>query len=493
VAVGVLAAWGTGLAVLAGRESSRTAVDTLAESAMRIAPIANYFAVRDGRAQVGFSSFTTDTITDGLQFAEYVVRGVADNRAVEQLTVRASRRLVLRHIMLVNAAGRTEVTVGDSTIVVARGGSEQRVSFRAPLLVPALVPLAVALGPSTPRIGDTHAFDVFDPATLGVRRMTVAVRAESSWVVVDSASWDAGARRWRGAHADTVHAWNIQDEAAPSWTAWVDEQGQLVAGTLPGGHTLVRTAYELAFENWRQAVREPEAHATASSDREPAGVPVLDSAWIVVRGLTLSALDASSGWQQVRGDTLIVAASSPGPVVDYWLPPDRRFRAEHVRDLQRQPWIEADAPAIAAHAQRLRARDSDPVRVTQRLARWIVDSVRLEPSLAPPSALATLRSRSGDANHRLHLLVALARAAGIPARPVSGLVLTGNTPAVQSWAEVWLKGAWVAVDPVAGDLAGTAALVRLITGPVAATDELTRLVSRARITVIRSVSRSSPS
>jgi transglutaminase-like putative cysteine protease len=61
------------------------------------------------------------------------------------------------------------------------------------------------------------------------------------------------------------------------------------------------------------------------------------------------------------------------------------------------------------------------------------------------------------------LFVALARAAGLPARPVAGLLLRDGRFYYHAWAEVYL-GDWVPVDPMLGDLPASADRVRLTTG-----------------------------
>jgi len=63
-------------------------------------------------------------------------------------------------------------------------------------------------------------------------------------------------------------------------------------------------------------------------------------------------------------------------------------------------------------------------------------------------ALTSLKSRTGNCQTHARLYTALARAAGIPTRFVSGLVhLDGKGFLYHSWAESLLNGRWVAVDP----------------------------------------------
>ena len=499
VAVAVLAAWGGGMAVFVRREVTRPARERLAAASVRVAPVSSWLAVSRDGVPVGFASYTTDTVPDGLQFTEYVVRDeqAADSvrRDVRQVVVRASRAIGLREVLVGrNGPVGAARVVDDSTVAVyvtRRGGVDTtRQRYAPPLLVPALVPLAIALG-EAPGVGDRHAYDVFDPATLTVRRLAATVRAESAWVVVDSAGYDATSRRWAGVHADTVRAWHVVEEGAGGLDVWVDALGQPVAATADGA-SLRRTAYEVAFENWRASSRA--GAGAAADDALPSLTPrLLDdrrarlmSLALLARGLPLGRLPVASEWQAVAGDTIRLSAPRrSGRPNGYWLPPHRDFRAVFGRQLQVEPGIEVDEPAVVAAARRLRGRQNDPVSFATVLTRWLADSVRLETTPSPPSALATLRSRAGDVDHHVHLFIALARAAGLPARPVRGLLRHRETWLSHAWAEAYLGGQWLPLDPTTGQFPADAAHLRLMVGNTAARPELDRLVRRASITLLR--------
>lgn len=75
----------------------------------------------------------------------------------------------------------------------------------------------------------------------------------------------------------------------------------------------------------------------------------------------------------------------------------------------------------------------------------------ITPSLdpAPPKLLDLLQRKSGDCKAYAMLVIALARASGLPAREISGLVYLGDAEQAfggHAWAEVAIDGAWVPVD-----------------------------------------------
>lgn len=506
-AIGILAAWGVGIAAFAQRELSRSPREKLAEAAARVAPGATYFAVeRDGR-HIGFASSTIDTIPAGLQVTDYLVADLplrgALQRTTAQSVVRLSRGLALRDFavtfgsdsLAVRMTGRT---VGDTLleyVVDAPGASRDtsRVQLTAPLLLPTLVPLAVALG-APPEAGDRHSVQTFDPTTMGPRALPVAVRAESVFVVVDSAAFDSNTRRWLGAHADTVRGFHLVATDSSAFDTWVDELGRMIAVKAPGGLTMRRTAYEVAFENWRTAsplrtrARRDELTVVAALESgRRVGEPAIDTLRVRLRGLGPSRLAAHGGSQAVNGDTVTVIRDDTRALLpSFPLPPSVAARARFARELRPEPMLEVEHPAIVALAKRLRKRDSQPDVVARRIMAWVHESLAKEPAVAVPSAVGTLRSRHGDAAEHAQLFVALARAAGIPARTVSGLVVTGDAHYHHAWAEVMLQH-WVGVDPTFGQFPADASHLRLMIGALPLQDELARLAGRLHVDVLTRV------
>jgi transglutaminase-like putative cysteine protease len=82
-------------------------------------------------------------------------------------------------------------------------------------------------------------------------------------------------------------------------------------------------------------------------------------------------------------------------------------------------------------------------------------------------ALLTLTNRGGSERGKTALLIALLRAAGIPARPALGLELGGGAPRETVWAEAW-AGGWVPLSPKGAFFASRPAnLLVLRTGSLA--------------------------
>lgn len=106
---------------------------------------------------------------------------------------------------------------------------------------------------------------------------------------------------------------------------------------------------------------------------------------------------------------------------------------------------------------------SDPLTTLRRLVAGIRDRFEVTPpSPRPPAELEqVLADRRGGTRDLTHLVLALARRAGIPCRYMSGYVHRGAADepslesAIEAWAEAYLPAlGWVGFDPATGEPTG---------------------------------------
>ena len=125
--------------------------------------------------------------------------------------------------------------------------------------------------------------------------------------------------------------------------------------------------------------------------------------------------------------------------------------AEVAKYVKATPLCQADDAELMFEAGKLKKGAKDSRRVATSICRWVYRYLGKESGkTAQASAKAAYLEKKGDCTEHAALFVAVARAAGLPARNAGGLVyIAGNGQGLfgfHAWAEVWL-GKWVPVDP----------------------------------------------
>jgi hypothetical protein len=267
VAIGIVFAWVIGIAAFTRREHSRNESERLAESALRVSPGATHFAVLTDGKHVGYASTTVDTLPSRIQITDYLVSDVQSGDSLRRHTVRnrvrLTRGLELREFTVQQTTDSTPLlirgrllndTLLDFIKRVASGSRGRTIDslrhvVRAQVTAVPLIPVVTMLGGEA-RVGRSSVLETFDPATGALQPATIRLAAESLFVVPDSAVYDGSSAKWRSVHNDSVRAWRL--EGVPG-ALWVDGLGHVVRHERPDGVVLQRTAYELAFNNWRAA------------------------------------------------------------------------------------------------------------------------------------------------------------------------------------------------------------------------------------------------
>ncbi len=143
------------------------------------------------------------------------------------------------------------------------------------------------------------------------------------------------------------------------------------------------------------------------------------------------------------------------------------MQAEQVAALREDAAHPVDAPRVGkllGEAVPPRTNRRDTVR---KLAEYVRDYLRDDRSAEPLDLREVIDRRRGDCTEHAALFVTLSRAAGIPAREVSGLLWVRELGAFggHAWAEVALGGEWVPVDPTWGQVPADPLHIRLAETP----------------------------
>ncbi len=169
----------------------------------------------------------------------------------------------------------------------------------------------------------------------------------------------------------------------------------------------------------------------------------------------------------------------------------RKNRAEKIARVNRpasaarfgefmKPTFEAqsDDPAITAKAAEITGAETDMYRAAVKINRWVFANVKKK-YIDTFSGVATLKSLEGECQSHTNLFAALAKAAGIPARTVSGIVYAADYKGFlyHAWPEVW-AGEWVAMDPTFGQDIADATHIKLTEGDLSVQLQLFEFIGK---------------
>lgn len=342
-------------------------------------------------------------------------------------TIEVEQTINGRHARL---AGKV-VTDGLLLTQVVQGKASKRLlKFKGPLLAGPLLNLYPLL--KGPLAGTVYRVQVFDPEEIRIKPVSITVVGEQ-------------------ATPDGQPAIKLRNDLYPfvENEIWVDSQGNTLLESVRDGLVLTRAEQpeRLAAVVSGMALSKKDLIYDLSQVRAEPGLKIemtrLTGLAVAIDGYGLQLPLVADGWQwsERNGERLVIrtGALRPGGIGT-----GAPLESSYLASLE---GIEAASPAIIAQARQILEGKSGVVAQAQALSSWtaqyLADTVD-----DSGSALVALEKKSGNCQSHAKLYTALARASGIPTRFVSGLVSRdGQAFLFHSWAESWLDGRWVAVDP----------------------------------------------
>jgi transglutaminase-like putative cysteine protease len=328
---------------------------------------------------------------------------------------------------------------------------------------------------------------VFDPATLSNAPMAVTVgRRENVGVDVPLALSIGRNRTVPGTGSRAIPAFRVEMAfAGIRTTSWITDTGEVVREESPLGLIAVREAPERAramavVRRGRTDLIEAAAVTPIMTGRidDPRSVRRLR---MRIEGADISSPEMQGVGQSVTGDVIEIRdaqALRAGPA-------DR----DTAQFLRPQPFIESDDPEIQKEAALAIAGAADARDKAERLTRYVNALLEKKPTVSLPSARDVLRTKVGDCNEHTALYVAMARAAGIPARIAVGLTFVRGAFYYHAWPEVYIdegrgRGLWLPVDPTLNQFPADATHLRLARGGLDRQAAILPLIGRIEITVL---------
>jgi hypothetical protein len=340
--------------------------------------------------------------------------------------------------------------------------TRELVLTQAPYLLAALKPYVVTQQLET---GKKFLFSTFDPSTLSQQVTTVVIE---------------GRERIRVGERTEAAIKLRQSFRGISIISWVDGQGRTLKEESPAGLSLVREEPQEARKLPGRAVSLDIVAQTAipvsPAISNPQSKEVIR---LKLGGVDLAGFPLDGGRQRLQGDHLEVRRETLNGMSQKIPVKDSRWAAH----LQPTPFLQADHPSIRTLAATIVGSETDAHKAAVKLKDWVYREISKEPTVSIPNALEVLQVRKGDCNEHTVLFNALARAAGIPAKTVVGVVYLRGAFYYHAWSEIWVGG-WVSLDSVLNQFPADVTHIKFLEGEIDRQIDLLQLIGNLKIEVL---------
>ena len=420
----------------------------------------DWFSLRLNGQSAGFSRQREERLPDGA-VATSVFQRLVIRRGAEPVTMEIESRIeetaqgAIRGYRLVQRmAAADEVTEG-----VLRGDRMEITSRNAGSPRKTEIPFdPAAVGPhrlermmreGLHRSGDTLSATTFFPEKASCGKAAAVLGSE------EDVEFPGGPRRLvrRTTRIDILPGIEILE--------WIDGAGEIWKTTLPLPGMSIETYRCAAEEILREKQASPPEIFFASSirpdrpPRNPSSAPALTYRFTLKQGTFrdrgIDGVFRGTGQEVLREESpasRVVRISKVLPKIPVTRPvaPPRGEEGSAAPGV----YIQSDDPLVQRLAREAAGEGTDAFATALRLERWVREHVNFKDlKTAFASAREVAERLEGDCTEHGVLLAALARASGIPARVVSGLVWYEGAFVGHLWTEVYIDR-WVPLDGTRG-------------------------------------------
>jgi hypothetical protein len=433
---------------------------TAPEYALTNLPFDEYWtAIVFNGEKIGFTHFKIESAGEGefliqstaaLNFhfltVDKVVKLFSEDRVGPDLTLRKFRYDYNLDGNALALEGAVDDGHLDVTITTRAGTERQRIALDNGVFPASVINLYPVLNGLAP--GLRYEFPVYDGESQRLARVTQEITGYETSDLFTGPAYKLRTRL----HGNEVTTW-INTRGEP--VLEISMGGIFIAG-LESGDWAERSL-ALAALNKNSSLLDFSKVAGDRPISAPRQTKLLE---IALRGLDGYPLPAEPPRQICRVDgaeTVCVIRSGAGPVPagngtpDAYLKPSIPIPAGH--------------PALARLARKIAGTAADPIGQIQSLLRWMQDNLKRE-AVDVFTALDVLEQKKAECQGHSYLYAGLARSLGIPTRLANGLVYSREHGGFlyHAWAESWVDGGWIAVDPTFGQLEADATHIKIIEG-----------------------------
>ncbi len=313
--------------------------------------------------------------------------------------------------------------------------------------------------------GDTLAYHIFDPATLGTEEVTVTVIGKEK---IDVSGVEYTATKL------------ALDFKGAKQYAWIGEEGEVLKEEGVLGIRLVKTSrIDALFGVPVESSDDLTAMAAVPSNVTFEDPMALSRLKVKISGVETDPETLSGGRQVLRGNVLLVEKETVADLPEKDADPAQK-PSEY---LGASPFIQTDNEKIRKLAAGIVSPDDPPLAKAEKLVDWIHKNIEKRPVLSMPDAISTLEHRMGDCNEHAVLLAAMARSVGLPTAIEAGLVYMKDRFYYHAWNRIFVGG-WITADATFGQIPADVTHIRLASGEPSDQFDIMGMIGRIELTVL---------
>jgi len=277
----------------------------------------------------------------------------------------------------------------------------------------------------------------------------------------------------------TIDVMNLQTET------WVTENGKILEDVVAGNMVMRLEPEEVAkavdYSNDVIVSNAALLDAPLDNPRERETLtlkltaPIGDDHLFNDHRQTLTAGDGYFTFESKRVD-LDAIESASFPVTD----------EQFASYLQAGTYVQSEHPDVKAKAAEILEGETDALAAVRKLCAWVHENMTSSFSARLTNTLEVLKHLEGDCTEHSVLFVGLARAAGIPAQSVAGLIyVESGQPGFyfHQWTRVWV-GQWIDVDPTFNQVGVDVTHIKLSEGDLLEQTKLLPLIGQIDVEVL---------
>jgi hypothetical protein len=371
----------------------------------------------------------------------------------------------------VSAKGEREGKSLRIEIISLSGKSEMVIPVGESLIPVSLLPRW--LSAKSLEEGKVYKVPVLDP---------ISVIAGSGGAVPDSINTIAGRKRIDLTSLGSFDTWRVEsDILGVRMTSWITEDGRLIKQISPPDMTAVR---EKAGTSPYQGITEYDVTESTSirANKELKDARKIKHMKVEIMGLEPEyGFELSDGYRQSsNGNVVVINVHNISRLKSYKIPN---------RDPRFAPYLKADNSIqsgdkeIISKSREILGGEKDALKAVEKLNRWVYKNLKKTGTASIPNARDVLKSGSGDCNEHSALFAALARAAGIPTKTVSGTIYLDGRFYYHAWNEVYV-GEWIAVDPTFGQVPADATHIKFVSGDLTKGSVIINAVGKINLKIL---------